>query len=631
VLSSSSVVETSPSATTPFYFMNLAQRTDRRAHMERQLTRPDAAARFAPLLHVDAIDGMSADFSPEQVALFTGVDYLRDAVISQHFGMRGVRRFMANQLTHKAIWRAVAEDTSADYAVVAQDDFALAPDAVTRFDALLADVEALTRRDGPPWVVWLAIPAFRSVPGLEVRLTERFDMSDGAAGAAAASYATPLNLSGGKPDSDGAAPARSITRLGSCERARGCIPCSTAYLLSREGAHALLAEAEARGFDRITDAWMDRFLERHDRHLVATPLIGTVDPSLGSDIFVDSAAQKKQQRPEDEPDAPATMRDAEFGTSFEHVIRLEFAQQMYLHSMTVDVTLTPEANVASWAAADTGFPQDAHSAAVLARGVQDATAARATQRSDACARSRAWESVPNAATNGVAAASGAMQTADARRGDAPMLRPLRGARDMRGNLVQLTTLLHELELAAQPAAWALVGVGDGAVAGALLSMSVATDSVAFVAGWGGPTLHCVDEWDTWLQDGEFKRCNHAAAQAAVAPFASRAVVHELSPVDGAARFANGSLAFVYLDASHGFAELSAELTAWWPTVRVGGVIAGSNYFNGFVPALSRSLGVRDAVDVFFGGAGVDHRIYSTLEQDIDHGVLPIWYMLKCAE
>lgn len=621
--------------------------------MERQLA-THAAARFGAPRRVEAVDGASATFSAEQYARFAGADYLRDAAMSQRFGMRTVRRFIANQLTHEAVWRAVAADAAAEYAVVAQDDLALAPDAAARFDALLADVDALAARGGgapgdgggAPWLVWLAMPAFWTVPGLEP-VTTRFDTSDGAGGVASASYAAPLAFDDRTAPPPG---AREITRLGACERARGCRPCSTAYLLSRAGARALLAEADARGFDRVTDEWMDAFLARRGRHLIATPLIGTVDPSLGSDIFTigESAARVEEREARLRDEAPSASREAEFATastpasspaaspppapptSFTHVVRLNYGQQVWLNPMTVDARLTPEANVARWAAADAGFPNDELSAAVFARGVHDAREAHAAQRRDACARARAWEAVPPAATNGAAAASGA-RAADARRGDAPMLRPVRGARDARGNLAQLAALLRELELAARPAAWALVGVGDGAGAAALLALSAATDSASFVAGWAGPTVHCVDAWDEWWEDGEFRRRGHAAARAAVAPFAARAAVHEVPPVEGAARFARASLSFAYLNASRGFGELSAELAAWWPAVRVGGVIAGSDYFNGFVPALGRSLGVRDAVDVFFGSAGADHRVYSTSEQDVDSGALPIWFVLKCAE
>ena len=42
----------------------------------------------------------------------------------------------------------------------------------------------------------------------------------------------------------------------------------------------------------------------------------------------------------------------------------------------------------------------------------------------------------------------------------------------------------------------------------------------------------------------------------------------------AAGMANSSLDFVYLDARHDFMGVVADIQAWWPKVKVGGVFAG---------------------------------------------------------
>jgi hypothetical protein len=45
-------------------------------------------------------------------------------------------------------------------------------------------------------------------------------------------------------------------------------------------------------------------------------------------------------------------------------------------------------------------------------------------------------------------------------------------------------------------------------------------------------------------------------------------------VDGAAKFSDGSLDFVFIDASHDEASVAADIDAWLPKVKAGGIIAG---------------------------------------------------------
>ena len=47
----------------------------------------------------------------------------------------------------------------------------------------------------------------------------------------------------------------------------------------------------------------------------------------------------------------------------------------------------------------------------------------------------------------------------------------------------------------------------------------------------------------------------------------------------AGRFPDGSLDFVYVDASHRFSGVALDLMAWWPKVRMGGVFAGHDYMH----------------------------------------------------
>lgn len=66
----------------------------------------------------------------------------------------------------------------------------------------------------------------------------------------------------------------------------------------------------------------------------------------------------------------------------------------------------------------------------------------------------------------------------------------------------------------------------------------------------------------------------------------------------AARFPDGSVDFLYVDASHSYDGVLADLAAWFPKVKAGGTIAGDDWCY----ADRGGHGVRDAVRDFFGPA-----------------------------
>lgn len=60
--------------------------------------------------------------------------------------------------------------------------------------------------------------------------------------------------------------------------------------------------------------------------------------------------------------------------------------------------------------------------------------------------------------------------------------------------------------------------------------------------------------------------------------------------DVAKQFADESLDFILLDASHDYLNVRADLYAWWPKLKPHGVMVGDDY---------KWIGVRDAVTEFF--------------------------------
>jgi predicted O-methyltransferase YrrM len=254
--------------------------------------------------------------------------------------------------------------------------------------------------------------------------------------------------------------------------------------------------------------------------------------------------------------------------------------------------------------------------AYLIRAVRDSLDATRTQRMDACARTDAWAHVPAAATNAYVVAEASMTTSHTtRRGNTPMLRVL-------SDRYELPFLLDALALAGPDATWVELGVFRGAFSEFLLRNS-------------GALVHLVDVWDEIdvYKAGSASK-NYDITRVRLADFGLRAVFHRTTTLAAAELFDDGSLDFVYLDATHLYDDVKRDLTAWWPKLRVGGLMAGDDYYNGYVNGAAYSFGVKDAVDEFFGGAR-DHRVYVTTKHDVEAaaagGAMPQWYVYKCAE
>jgi hypothetical protein len=82
----------------------------------------------------------------------------------------------------------------------------------------------------------------------------------------------------------------------------------------------------------------------------------------------------------------------------------------------------------------------------------------------------------------------------------------------------------------------------------------------------------------------------------VRPVAAFVNVIRDDTVAAAANFDDGSVDFLYIDASHSYDSVLRDLVAWYPKVKTGGLIAGDDWC---FPDHGE-LGVRGAVEDFFG-------------------------------
>jgi len=129
-------------------------------------------------------------------------------------------------------------------------------------------------------------------------------------------------------------------------------------------------------------------------------------------------------------------------------------------------------------------------------------------------------------------------------------------------------------------------------------------SVELLANSHLETLYCVDNW---AQRPRNRRCrqpwgiprNRRRAVRALRPFGVRAHILWMESGEAAEYLTQRGvmLDFVYVDASHAYADVKRDIELWWPLVRAGGILAGHDYDPSDLRGCRQ---VMQAVDQFLG-------------------------------
>lgn len=88
----------------------------------------------------------------------------------------------------------------------------------------------------------------------------------------------------------------------------------------------------------------------------------------------------------------------------------------------------------------------------------------------------------------------------------------------------------------------------------------------FDSGWCGE-LCCVDNW---VRPHEMREAKKRLEGYAV-------TLIQGDSAKSAELFAEGSLDFVYIDAGHDYEDIKRDFLAWFPKVRIGGIVSGHDY------------------------------------------------------
>lgn len=100
------------------------------------------------------------------------------------------------------------------------------------------------------------------------------------------------------------------------------------------------------------------------------------------------------------------------------------------------------------------------------------------------------------------------------------------------------------------------------------------------------TLHMIDPWEhqpkkQWNDGGNRPQPEmddwYRQALERTDEFADRRRVHRAYSPAVAAEFANDYFDFVFLDGNHSYDAVVADIAAWWPKVKAGGILAGHDY------------------------------------------------------
>jgi len=122
-----------------------------------------------------------------------------------------------------------------------------------------------------------------------------------------------------------------------------------------------------------------------------------------------------------------------------------------------------------------------------------------------------------------------------------------------------------------------IGVNTGDFSQHILSKS-GLEWLGSVDGWTTETDDTRSVFRKWAIRNEAVEKAYRETVSKLSRFGARSSVIRKLSFDAVKEFADGSLDFIYVDASHRFSGVAMDLIQWWPKLREGGVFAGHDYW-----------------------------------------------------
>lgn len=126
-------------------------------------------------------------------------------------------------------------------------------------------------------------------------------------------------------------------------------------------------------------------------------------------------------------------------------------------------------------------------------------------------------------------------------------------------------------------------------------------------------MYSIDSWE-----GDCAKREPIARQK-LFPFGNRSVVIRASSLAATPLVDDDSLDFLYIDADHRYESVAADLAAWWPKLKKGGLFSGHDYVDG--DFFEGKFGVKKAVDKFLSNHA--HSDFHAVPSK-----WPTWYCIK---
>ena len=168
-----------------------------------------------------------------------------------------------------------------------------------------------------------------------------------------------------------------------------------------------------------------------------------------------------------------------------------------------------------------------------------------------------------------------------------------------------------------------IHVGDSPLRGAEIGVWAGVTSAELIKAFTSLHLYMIDSYDpTYDLDGmkhepfKIEEVLVQAVKNTIRRRKRRTLIIQNS-IQASELFADGSMDFVFLDGSHFYEAIKADIEVWAPKVKKGGLVAGHDY--GEFLARKFNCGVKQAVDEY----ATEHSIQLGLERGT------IWWFLKC--
>ena len=223
------------------YLINLNRRPDRYEHFIKQCD--ELNINFSKIKRFNAIDGKIYKFTDDVNELFINIDYK-----NEHY----VKNIMGNQLSHYYILKDMIKNNY-KYIIIFQDDIVLRKDFIQQLNSLLNNI---------PYNAEIVNIAFHKF----------------------ASYSQFIPWDLNQKIEDNNMIKKKINK-DICVLNNTVNPCSLGYIVTILGAVKLIEHFDKVGFLRATDWNYNDYLVNKQIFYGSNIVLGTGNPSLGTDIF----------------------------------------------------------------------------------------------------------------------------------------------------------------------------------------------------------------------------------------------------------------------------------------------------------------------------------------------------------